>query len=246
MTSITAVRGMLKTDAMRMLRDRFLVGMTAYILLVFVVMRFALPWATGEIASRSAFDLTPYHPLLVSYFAVQLAPWVPGIIGGFLLLECREEGTVKALLVSPNPLSSYVFVACTAMCVTGVLLTVAAAAIIGRGLPPWHALLAVALAAGPAAPAVALLIAAIANNKVQAFAYLKIFGLGPVMATGAYFAPEPWQWLAAFYPPYWANKAYWVAEAGGSAWPLWILGGLVTSAIWVGALRRLFIKAARK
>ena len=182
----------------------------------------------------------------MSYFIVQLAPLIPGIIGGFLLLESREDGTVKALLVSPNPLTSYVSVVCVVMFVTAATLTVAEGAIITLALPPWPALISVGIVAAPAAPMFALLIAAIADNKVQAFAYMKIFGLGPLLATVAYFLPMPWQWLAAIYPPYCASKAYWIAEAGGSEWPLWVLGGLVFSAVWVGVLLRLFLRAARK
>ena len=119
-------------------------------------------------------------------------------------------------------------------------------AIIGLALPPWPALIAVSLAAAPTAPIFALLIAAVANNKVQAFAYLKLFGVGPLLATGAYFIPEPWQWLVAVYPPYCASKAYWVAEAGGSQWPFWVIGGLVGSILWIVVLQRFYINAARK
>lgn len=244
--STTAVRGMLKTDALRMVRDRFLVGVSAYILFVFVVMRWAIPWITTEVTTAWDFDLTPYHPLIVSHFVVQLAPLVPGIVGGFLLLESREEGTVKALLVAPAPLPSYVAVLSFVMCVTSALLTVAASALIGLRLPPWPALIAVSLAAAPAAPMFALLVAAVSNNKVQAFAYLKLFGAGPMIAVGAYFLPEPWQWLSAIYPPYCASKAYWVAEAGGSTWPLWVLVALVISAVWFGVLQRAYLGVARR
>lgn len=246
MPSATALRGMLRTDALRMLRDQFLIGTTVYILFVFILMRGAIPWMTTEIASSWDFDLTRYHPLIVSHLAVQLAPWIPGIVGGFLLLESREDGTVKALLVSPTPLTSYVSCACIVMFFTALGVIVVAAAIIGWGLPPWPALVFVGLAAAPAGPAFALLVAAVSNNKVQAIAYLKLFGIGPLFATGCYFLPPNWQWLAAIYPPYCASKAYWVAEAGGSTWPFWVVVGLVTSVIWVGVLQRVFLNAARK
>ena len=246
MPSATAVRGMLRTDTLRLRRDRFLIAIAVYILAITVVMRWLLPEITTGFASNWDFDLTPYHPVLVSYFIVQVGPLIPGIIGGFLLLESREDGAVKALLVSPNPLSSYLSVVCVVMFVTAVTLTLAQGAIIALALPPWPALIAVSLAAAPGAPVFALLIAAVANNKVEAFAYMKIFGLGPILATVAYFVPAPWQWLAAIYPPYCASKAYWVAEAGGSQWPVWILAGLVSSAVWVGVLQRLYLRAARK
>jgi fluoroquinolone transport system permease protein len=246
MPSTIAVRGMLRTDALRVSRDRFLIGITLYILAVTAAMRWLIPSLTIDIAAEWRFNLTPYHPLLISYFIVQLAPMVPGIIGGFLLLESREDGTVKALLVSPNPLTGYIAIVCVVMFVSAMMLTVVQATIIGVALPPLPALIAVGLAAASGAPMFALLIAALANNKVQAFAYMKVFGLGPLLVTLAYFLPEPWQWSAAIYPPYFASKAYWVAEAGGGEWPLWILGGLASSVIWIGVLQRLFLRAAQK
>jgi fluoroquinolone transport system permease protein len=246
MPSVTAVRGMLNADALRVLRDRFLVGISLYIIFIFFIMRAAIPAVTKAIALNWDFDLTPYHPLIVSHFVVQLAPLIPGIVGGFLLVESREDGTVKALLVSPNPLSSYLSVMSAVMYFTAAVLVMVAGPIIGLRLPPGAALFLVALAAAPAGPAFALLIAAIANNKVQAFAYMKIFGSAPLISVGAYFLPEPWQWLAAIYPPYCACKAYWVAEAGGSVWPLWVLLGLIASAFWLGVLRRAFFRAARR
>ena len=244
--SVTAVRGMLRTDVLRLRRDQFLIGISAYILAITVLMRWILPAITTGVAVEWKFDLTPYHPLLVSYFIVQLAPLLPGIIGAFLLLESREDGTVKALLVSPNPLTSYLAVVGVVMFVTAGVLTVVQGAIIGLALPPWPALIAVGLAAAPWALIFALLTAAVSDNKVQAFAYIKLFGAGPAFATGAYFLPEPWQWLAAIYPPYCASKAYWVAEAGGTLWPLWILGGLIGSAVWVSFLQRLYLRVARR
>ena len=230
--SLTAIHGMLRTDAIRLRRDRFLIAITVYLLGITVVMRWLLPAITIDLRSEMDFDLTPYHSLVVSYLIVQIAPLLPGIIGGFLLLESREDGTVKALLVSPNPLTSYITVTCVAMFVTAATLTVVEGQIIALALPPWPALIAAALVAASFAPIFALLIAAVANNKVQAFAYMKLFGLGPLFVVGAYFIPEPVQWLAAIYPPYCASKAYWVAESGG-AWPVWILAGLVTSTIWL-------------
>jgi fluoroquinolone transport system permease protein len=246
MPSITAVRGMLGADLLRLRRDQFMIGISVYLLGVTAAMRWVLPLITDAVAGQWAFDLTPYHPLLVSYLIVQLAPLLPGIIGGFLLLESREDGTVKALLVSPHPLPSYLTVVCVVMCVTSATLTAAQGAIIALALPSWPAVFAVGIAAAPAAPLFALAVATLANNKVEAFAYMKLLGLGPMLATGAYFLDEPWQWLALIYPPYCASKAYWVAENGGSAWPIWVLGGLISSFAWVIVLQRWYVGAARK
>lgn len=244
--STTAVIGMLKADALRIIRDRFLLGVSVYILFVFIVMRWAIPWVTVEVANTWAFDLAPYHPLIVSHLVVQLAPMVPGIVGAFLLLESREEGTVKALLVAPTPLTTYVAVGTVVMCGTAALLTLISSALIGLRLPVWTALFAVSVAGAPAASIFALLVAAVSSNKVQAFAYMKLFGSAPLIVIVAFFVPEPWQWLNAVYPPYCASKAYWVAEAGGNSWPLWIFAGLVTSAVWLGVLLRFYMRVSRR
>ncbi|MDA7510869.1 hypothetical protein N8612_04255 [Verrucomicrobia bacterium] len=241
MPSLISIRGVLNAELLRMLRDKFLIGITIYLLFVFVVIRLIL---SAEVAEGNK-ELIPHIPLIFSYFVVQIAPMIPGIIGGFLLLESREEGAVKALMVAATPLPTYLSIVNVAMFAAAFLLTLLGGAIIGVGLPPWPALCGIALAGAPAGPLFALLIAAIANNKVQAFACMKLYGLGPFLVVGAWFMPDTWQWLVAIYPPYWATKAYWVAEAGG-AWLPWTLGGVITSTIWIGALRRLFLRAARK
>ena len=168
MPTFTAARGMLRTDALRMSRDKFLVGMTLYILFVFVVMRVVIPEITAGVASKWDFDLIPYHALIVSYFVVQVAPLLPGIVGGFQLLECREEGMAKALLVSPSSLAVYLSVTCLAMFAAAFVLTLATEAIIGMELRSWSTLIVVALVAAPVGPIFALLIASVADNKVQA------------------------------------------------------------------------------
>ena len=185
MLSITAARGMLQTDGIRLLRDRFLIGIGVYIIVISIALRWLLPWVAAEVDVRLAFDLTPYYPLAVSHFVVQLAGLLAGIIGGLLLLEGREDGTIKALLVSPVPLSVYVAVLCVVMGFASIVLTITEGAIIGLALPPWPALLGAAVAGAPAGAGLALFIATFADNKTEAFAWMKIVGLGPVAARWA-------------------------------------------------------------
>lgn len=236
----------LRADGLRLARDRFLVGTALYIVGISVAMRWVLPWASRGVFGRWGFDLVPYHPLIVSHLLVQLAPLLAGVVGAFLLLETRESGAVKALLVTPVPLRSYLAAISAVLVLTPALLVPVEGALIGLGLPPWTALLACGSAAGLAAPAIALLVAATAKTKTEAFASLKVIGILPVLATGAYFLPEPLQWTAGIYPPYLAAKAYWVAEAGGGAWPLWVAGCAAVSTVWGAAAMRLFLRAARR
>lgn len=244
--SLTAAKGMLRVDGLRLLRDRFLLGMIVYIVGIAIAIRLALPWVTDELRARVGFDLGPWYPLLTSHFVVGLAGLLAGILGGFLLLESREDRTIKALLVTPTPLASYLVVLGSAVLVMSTALALVQGVIVGVALPPWPALVGASVAAAPAALIFALVIAALADNKTEAFAIMKICAVAPLVPSGSYFLAEPWQWLAAVYPPYWAAKAYWVAQAGEGPWLPWVLGGLLVSAVWVGLLARLFVRAARR
>jgi len=245
LSSVAVVSAMLRTDGRRLARDRFLIGTAVYILAISLAMRWAIPYVARGVAGRWGFDLTAYYPLLVSHIVIQLAPLLLGIIGAFLLLESREDRTIKALLVAPVPLSTHLAVLCGVMVLISVVLTLVEGSIIGIALPSWPALLATGFVGALAAPLFALFVAGVAGNKVEAFAYLKVCGVAPLLPTGAYFLDEPLQWLAAVYPPYWAVKAYWVAEAGGDSWPLWALGGVVVAATWIALALRVFLRAAR-
>ena len=236
----------LRADGLRLARDRFLVGTGLYIIAISVAMRWVIPWVTPGIEGRWGFDLTPYYALVVSHIVVQLAPILVGILGAFLLLESREDRTIKALLVSPLPLSTYLRWLGCVMIVTSTVLTVVEGLIIGLGLPSLPALVAVGLVGALTAPLIALAVAGLAGNKTEAFAYLKIIGVAPLLLSGTYFLSEPLQWVAAVYPPYWAVKAYWVAEAGGHGWALWLFGGVLVASVWIAWSIRLFTRAARR
>ncbi len=241
-----AIGAMLRTDGLRLARDRFLLSVSAYILGLTVAMRWLLPWLTAELRTRLDFDFTPYVPLLASHLLIQISGQLGGIVMGMLLLESREDGTVKALLAAPVPLERYLAVlGLSAMGLT-MALALLEGAILGWGFPGWAGLLAAVILGAPGAVIFGLLVAAIADDKMQAFAYLKILGLLPVTASIAWFVPTPWQWVFALYPPYCASKVYWLASAGEGGWWSFALIGGAGSALWLWLLGRLFLRAARR
>lgn len=94
-----------------------------------------------------------------------------------LLLESREDRTITAFLVSPVPLSLYLFWVSGAMVLTSTALALGEAIVIGHGLPPWPGLVASASVGALAAPSVGLSVSALATSKTEAFAYLKVVGV---------------------------------------------------------------------
>lgn len=241
-----SLKAILRTDALRLKRDRFLVGMGAYIIGVALVLRFALPWISAELQERIGFDLQPWLPLVSSHFVVGLAGLLAGIVGGFMLLESREQHTIKAMLVSPLPLSSYIAVLGTVVLLTATLLGVGQGLLLGVALPPLMALLAISLAAAPTAVLMALFISTFADTKIEAMVLMKVCAMLPLVPTGCYFLPEQWQWVGAWHPSWWAAKAYWMAEAGSGPWAWFAAGAAVPALLWLGFMVRAFIRSAHR
>ena len=211
-----AIRAIVIADVSRMLRDRFLKGMALYILFISVLMRWGVPWLTTGVQTRWSFDLVPYHPLITSYLAVLLGAVMIGIIGGFLMLETREERTVRALLVSPLSTTHYLVIMSGVMMCLAVGVSLLQAFIIGVGLPDFVPLLASAALVSPMARIVAFFLAAFADNRVEGFVQEKFERTMGAVAAGAWIVPEPWQFREGIGPPYRGVKANWVAVARGS------------------------------
>lgn len=239
-----AVPAILKSDARRVLRDRFLLGMSAYILGLGLLTRWAVPWVHAEVLSRTDVDITPYVPMGVSYFVLVNASVLTGVVGGFLLLESMEERTMRALLVTPVPMSVHLGLPSFVIFAGAAALAIVEATLVGVGTPDGLGLVVSALLCAPTGVVMALLLISIAKNKVEAFATLKITGLIGVVPIAAFFVPMPWQPLAGVVPPYWACKVWWLAVEG-EPWGLYALGGVVVSALWVAVLFRRVQRAVR-
>ncbi len=153
---------------------------------------------------------------------------------------------MRAFLVTPVPLHRYLTVLGTALAIFAAILSLTQSLLVAQGLPPWPALLLCALCAAVFAPAIALFLAGFADNKVEAFALMKIIGVTGIVPLGAWFLPEHWQWLSGFYPPYLVCKAWWVAAAGGASWPLWLLISIPVTAVYLGWLGRRLLRVAAR
>lgn len=243
MTSLVATRGMLRADLLRLVRDRFLLGMIVYILSIGLVVRLFLPWVTAELLARLDFDLTPYYVLLSSHLVVGLAGLLAGIVTGLLLMDGRESGTVRAQRVSPVPPSQHALVIGAATLLAATVFSLVQGLIFGIGLPSPPAFVLTCLMAAPAAVSIAFFIAAFSTNKTEAFVYLKVCALLPMIPSAAWFLPEPWQWVAGVHPTYFAAKAWWIAAEGGGAWLPWALGAVPVGGFWMWLTGRLYLRA---
>ena len=239
---MSALVAIFVSDARRVGRDRFLLSMALYLIAISIAMRWLIPFAADELASRADFDLRPYYGVVMSHFLVQLAPMVGGMIGGFLLLETKESDVLRALRVTPVSLLAHLSVLGAVILSSTVIIIVVEAALIGIAVPEPAALFVIAVAASPAALGIALAVGGFAKTKTEAFAYLKFIGVLPLVPTAGYFMSETAQRTILIYPPSWVSRAYWAA-LDSEAWAGWAAGGAVTSTLWLIVMFYLYRRA---
>lgn len=230
--TLTAI---VRTDILRLVRDQFLLGAGLFVVGLALGMRWVIPWLGEEIAARADFDVAPYVPMAVTYFVVVNASVISGLIAGFLLLETREEDTIRAMLVTPTPVSVPVATVAGITAISAMVLTVILSLAVGTGAPSFGVVALCAVLGSPMGVIFALLLSTQADNKIEAFAVAKITSVLGMVPIGAFFLPEPWQYLAGVVPIYWPCKIWWTAAEGG-AWG-WMVGPAVAvSALWITVL----------
>jgi fluoroquinolone transport system permease protein len=241
-----AVGAILRTDGLRLVRDQFLLGASAYVAGCAIALRWVVPWAEAELLRENNFDLAPYVPMGVAYFVVVNASVITGMLGGFLLLESREERTLEAMRVAPTPLGVHLGTLGSVVFLAGVAITIVLSALVGVGVPDWGAVAISALLGAPSGVIMALMLATIASNKVEAFAAMKLISLLGLLTVAAFFVPEPLQYVFGLVPPYWACKIWWLASDGDPSWPHLVAPGVIVSSLWIRWLVPRFLAAARR
>ncbi|GAA5162109.1 fluoroquinolones efflux ABC transporter permease [Pseudonocardia eucalypti] len=235
------LRAFARNDTRNIRRDSMLIGVLfgpfAYAFALWFV-----PPLTRFAATEWRFDLTPYHPLIVSSFTVLGPAAVLGSLCGLLLLDEKDQHTLAALRVTPAPPAAYPAyrAAMTVGLVTATTVLVLAlcrlvpAAVVARGA-------AIGLLGGLLAVVIALLMAGPANNKVEGLALGKAVSMPLMFAplVPYFFLDSPWQLAFGVLPSYWPARALWAAMDDGVFWP-YIAGGLVYNLILVSLLVRLF------
>lgn len=240
-----------RNDARLIGRDSFLSFMFVYAAIIALVLRAGLPWLNnylidvgvmpGETISISLADV---YPMLMAYFAIFAGSLLVGTVFGFVLLDEKDQNTLRAMLVTPVPLSKFVAYRLAMSAVFAFVIVLAMLLIINQALLPLWQMILIAAAGSLAAPIVTLFFAVLAENKVQGFAYSKFVGISGMFIMFGWFIPQPWQWLCGIFPPFWVAKAYWLALAGSGWWWVVLIIGVVLELALIGWFIQRFNKVA--
>jgi hypothetical protein len=189
------------SDAMNVARDPMLLLATAMSLLPALALHYArIPM---DAAALATFGMTE-----VSRFFVPIALTIPaaliGWVTGFLLLEDRDEGMLLALDITPVGKSGFLAYRVSVTALLAIALTLYAWPLV---LPETGLLVALCLAVlvGINTVGFAVVLPAIARNKVEGLAVTKLTNLlavAPLLAA----IPSPLRFLAAPLPTFWIGE----------------------------------------
>ena len=215
-------------------RDSFLLFMFSFAVIIAVVLRFGLPWLDGQLTENGvlpnatiAMTLPDIYPMIVAYMAIYTGALLVGTVFGFVLLDEKDNYTIRAMLVTPVPLNQYVMYRVGGPVILAFVIILGMALFINQALLPLWQMILISAGGALTAPIVSLFFATVAENKVQGFAYSKFGGISGWTILIGWFVPEPWQWLIGIFPPWWISKAYWLALDGSHWWWVAFIIGVV-------------------
>ena len=157
-----------RKDARVIYRDRFMIFIAFYALVLAIACRIIVPWI--PVAQLD---------LYLAPAVVLTGPLLLGTLLGFALIEEREQGTWLLIRVLPvRPLRVFAYLSLSAT-VLSFIIGLAAALVYGFPIPNWPRFLLMLATTSLSAPFVMLLLGAFSSNKIEGMAYSKI-----VSATG--------------------------------------------------------------
>lgn len=238
MHTLHLYRALIPVDLKNIRRDSLLMWIPLMPFMVALLYRLAIPKLTLWASTEFNADLTTIYPLLMSAF-ILLVPLLAGMIIGFLLLDERDDRVLTALMVTPMPMSSYLFYRLSLPVVLGVIMTIVCYPIAGLVPLSLGELILMAGLMSLSAPILALVLATFASNKVVGFTVMKLINGVLMIPTVAYFSDSVWAHLAGILPTFWALKAFWLLADGDSTFLIYYVIGIIAHllALWL-LLRR--------
>ena len=242
MSMLSVIRSLGPIDARNISRDSSLKWMLFLPVFSGLLLRFIMPPITAAVERQWAFDLTEYYPFIMSFMVVLLTPLAFGVLIGFLLLDERDDDTLTALRVTPLTLATYILYRVSIPMLLTWIMAYVTAWTAGIHVLGFAELTLVGIVAAPIAPWFALLMASLANNKVQGFAVMKGAGMVLELPALAFFISWPLALLFGLIPAYWPLKLYWeLSAANPNAW-IYAVVGLVYQALVLGFFMARFKK----
>ncbi|MGA9290465.1 MAG: hypothetical protein WBV93_19200, partial [Anaerobacillus sp.] len=135
-------------------------------------------------------------------------PVMIGMVGGFMLLDEKDDGIAVSIAITPFQLKGYLIYRLSLPMFISLLLTLPVLLIGGFTEIMTLSLLPFLLLILVETPIIALLMASIAENKVEGLAVGKVISIMLALPIAIYFIDHPAMIMTGILPPFWPLKGY--------------------------------------
>lgn len=188
----TRLAALLAKDARGIARDRLLLFLVGYGVVIAAVLRAVVPLVPVE-----------HIGLFVAPAAPLIGILLVGSVLGFALVEERESGTwllLRVLPLSEASLGAYLWTVASG---AGLVVGLACAAVYGQPVERPGLYAASLVVASLGSPLLAFFLGGLAANKIEAMALGKLANLPMAAPILAFVVPAPWHVLLWWSPFYW-------------------------------------------
>jgi hypothetical protein len=211
---LAAARAFARVDRRNLLSDSMLLLLVAGVPLLALLVRVAGGPGLAWVQARYGVDLAPHLPAMWALVVVLHTPTMFGTLCGLLFVEDRDAGLLPAILTTRASLRSLVAYRLTLTAVGTTVAVFVALAIAGANhVAGAGGVLATALVAGAVSTVPAMLMAALARDRVAGMALMKVLGLPLYLPLAWWFIDHPAGWLFGIVPTGWAVQAFWADSA---------------------------------
>lgn len=216
-------------------RDGMLLVLLPLPFFVGAVFKFGVPPLNGLLTETWSFSLLPWYGL-VDGLLVCLAPMMAAMAAAFLLLDERDAGVSAFYQVTPAGGGRYLAARIGLPMLWAFAATLAAAALFHLSALAPGAILAAAFVSTLTGAALAMMVVAIARNRVEGLAVSKLMGISFVGLILVWFVPAPYSYLSSFLPSFWVGR---LILRGAD--PLTLVLGAGCSCLWIALFSKRFL-----
>ena len=233
--------GVLRAGLGQIMRDGVLLLLLLAPFLMGAALFLSLPLADSLLQERMGMPLSPWF-LFSDMFLVSMAPIMIAMLAAFVLLEERDEGLGLYHLITPAGRHTYLTARVGVPMVWALFSTLVVVWRFALSLSDHRIILLASIIATLQATMSCMLLAALANNKVEGLALAKMTNLLILGLPVSWFVQSPWKYTAGFLPSFWLGELGQRAGGNGSALGTAVFFGILSAGLWILLAYRLFLR----
>lgn len=193
------------------------------------------------------FPSLPVASYIATMFIVVMEGFIFGAITGFTILDDRDDSVLLSLRVSPINVRTYIIIKLSISYILGVLATWLVLVVNPSfDHTPWENILFISLLSPLQGPVIALIVNALATNKVEGFVIMKLSGLLLMIPVAVFFISNWTEIFLMIIPGFWVARLISLELIPGSGFlspSAWYVGlGFIVNGIILVVLFKWFVK----